>query len=146
MRITVEKEIMNILGIWRLVSFEEELQATGERELAFGKNPTGYIIFTPEGRMMVILTGDGRKLPKTDRDRADLLKSMFAYSGMYRLEGDKFITKVDVSWHPSWIGTEQARFFRFDGNRLHVATPWVKSPTRPGRVKIRGIITFERAK
>lgn len=137
---------MNILGTWRLFSFEEELQATGEREPTLGKNPTGYIIFTPEGRLMALLTSDGRKAPETDQDRADLLKSMFAYTGMYRLEGDKFITKVDVSWHPAWIGTEQVRFFRFDGDRLHVVTPWVESPTRPGRVMIRGIITFERAK
>ena len=38
-----------ILGIWRLVSYEVETQATGEREPVLGKNPTGNIIFTPEG-------------------------------------------------------------------------------------------------
>ena len=52
-----------ILGIWRIVSYELELQATGEREPVLGKNPTGYTIFTPEGRMMVIITGEGRKAP-----------------------------------------------------------------------------------
>jgi hypothetical protein len=136
----------NILGIWRLVSYEAEFQATGEREPTLGKNPTGYIIFTPEGRAMFILTGDGRKAPNNDQDRADLFKSMFAYTGMYRLEGDKWITKVDVSWNPAWVGTEQVRFFRFDGDRLQVISAYVQSTVRPEKGMARSIITFERAK
>jgi hypothetical protein len=135
-----------ILGIWRLVSFEVEYQATGEKEPLLGKNPTGYIIFTPEGRAMLILTGEGRKTPNSDQDRADLLKSMFAYTGMYRIEGDKWITKVDVSWNPAWVGTEQVRFFRFDGDRLYVISAWAQSVLRPERGMARGIVTFERAK
>ena len=135
-----------ILGIWRLVSYEAEFQATGEREPVLGKNPTGYIIFTREGRAFFILTGEGRKAPNTDQDRADLLKSMFAYTGMYRLEGDKWITKVDVSWNPAWVGTEQVRFFKFDGDRLQVISMWVKSVTRPEKGMGRAIITCERAK
>jgi hypothetical protein len=135
-----------ILGIWKLVSYEAEFQATGEREPTLGKNPTGYIIFTPEGRAMFILTGDGRKAPKTDQDRADLLKSMFAYTGMYRLEGDKWITNVDVAWNPAWVGTEQVRFFKFDGDRLQVMSAWVQSTVRPEKGTARAIITFERAK
>ena len=135
-----------ILGIWRLVSYEAEFQATGEREPVLGKNPTGYIIFTREGRAFFILTGEGRKAPNTDQDRADLLKSMFAYTGMYRLEGDKWITKVDVSWNPAWVGTEQVRFFRFDGDQLQVISAWVQSTVRPEKGMARAIITFERAK
>jgi len=135
-----------ILGIWRLGSFEVEYQATGEKEPLLGKNPTGYIIFTPEGRAMLILTGEGRKAPNSDQDRADLLKSMFAYTGMYRIEGDKWITKVDVSWNPAWVGTEQVRFFRFDGDRLYVISAWAQSVLRPERGMARGIVMFERAK
>jgi hypothetical protein len=80
-----------ILGTWRVVSWENEWQATGEREQVYGKNPTGYLIFTPEGRFMCVLTGEGRTAPKTDEDRAALLKSVVAYTGMYRLEGDKWM-------------------------------------------------------
>ena len=134
-----------ILGTWRIVSYEWETQATGEREPIMGKNPTGYIIFTPEGRMMVIITGEGRKAPNTDQDRANLLNSMSAYTGMYRLEGDKWITKVDVAWYPARVGTEQVRFFRFDGDRLQVISEWIPSTGRLGGMG-RAIITWERAK
>jgi len=135
-----------ILGIWRLVSYELEAQATGERELVLGKNPTGYVIFTREGRAFFILTGEGRKAPNSDQDRADLLKSVIAYTGMYRLEGDKWITKVDVSWNPAWVGTEQVRFFKLDGDRLQVISMWLKSVTRPEMGMARAILAFERAK
>jgi Lipocalin-like domain len=132
-----------ILGIWRLVSFEVEFQATGEREHIRGKNPTGFIIFTAEGRMMVVLTNEGRKAPKTDQDRADPLNSMVAHTGMYRIEGDKWITKVDVSGNPALVGTEQARFFRVDGDRLQEITQWT---LRPEKGMGRTVITWERAK
>jgi hypothetical protein len=135
-----------VVGIWKIVSWESEFQATGEREPVMGESPTGYIIFTPEGRMMTVITGEGRKQPKTDQDRADLLKSMFAYTGTYRLEGDKWITKVDVAWNPAWVGTEQVRFFKVDGDRLRVLSAWVQSTTRPEKGMGRAIITWERVK
>jgi hypothetical protein len=135
-----------ILGIWRLVSREVESQTTGEREPDFGKNPTGNIIFTPEGRMMVVLTGEGRKAPNTDQDRADLFKSMLAYTGMYRVEGDKWITKVDVSGNPALVGTEQTRYFRVDGDRLQESTPLTQWAAHPEKGMVRFILTYERVK
>ena len=135
-----------ILGIWRLVSYEVESQATREREPVVGKNPTGYILFTPEGRMMVVNTGEGRKPASTDQDRAELFKSLVAYTGMYRVEGDKWITKVDVAANPAWVGTEQTRFFRVDGHRLQESTPEMKWAARPEKGTVRFILMYERAK
>ena len=135
-----------LFGIWKLVSFETEFQATGERKPTFGKNPNGFIIFTPEGRMMVVLTAEGRKAPETDEDRAALLRTMFAYTGIYRLEGDKFVTKVDVSWNEAWTGTEQTRFYKMGGNRLDIISAWAPSGVIPGRPIVRGILTWERVK
>ena len=132
-----------LLGVWRLVSFEAEYQATGEREHVRGKNPTGFIIFTREGRMMVVLTNEGRKAPKTDQDRAGLFNAMVAYTGTYRIEGDKWITKVDVAANPALVGTEQARFFRLDGDRLQEITQW---SVRPEKGMGRTGINWERVK
>ena len=111
----------NVIGVWKLVSHDIEVRATGQKESAYGRSPTGYAIFTAEGRVMFVLTGEGRKPAQTVQDRADLLDSLTAYTGMYRLEGDKRTTKVDVAWNPAWVGTEQTRFFKLDGNlALHV--------------------------
>ena len=111
-----------------------------------GRNPTGYVIFTPEGRVFFVLTGEGRKAAKTVQERADLLSSLVAYTGTYRLEGDQWITKVEVAWNPEWIGTEQRRFFKVEGERLQVHTPWRVMPNWPEKGMTRSIITFERAK
>jgi hypothetical protein len=135
-----------MLGIWKLVSFEIEIQSTGQKEPVMGQKPTGYAIFSPEGRAFFILTGEGRKAPKTVQDRADLLDSMISYTGMYRIEGNKWITKVDVAWSPEFVGTEQARFFKVDGDRLQVLAPWRIHPNWPEKGMVRRIITFERAK
>ena len=40
-----------ILGTWKLISYEAEMQSTGEQTPALGKNPSGYVIFTPEGKI-----------------------------------------------------------------------------------------------
>jgi hypothetical protein len=132
-----------IVGTWRLVSFEREYQATGEREYPMGKTPTGYILFLPEGRMAVVITGEGRKVPTTDQDRAGLFNSLVAYTGGYIVDGDKWITTVDVSANPGWVGTEQTRTFRISGDRLQEITVWA---VRPDKRMARAVITYERAK
>jgi hypothetical protein len=135
-----------LLGIWRIVSVESEDQATGERQPVLGVGLAGYLIFTPEGRIITLVTGEDRKEAKTDEERVDLFKSMVAYTGTYRLEGDKFITKVDVAWNPAWVGTEQTRFFVLDGDLLHITTAWGQSIAEPEKGMGRGILTWERAK
>ncbi len=135
-----------VLGTWKVISYEWEIQSTGERQPLMGKNPTGYVIFTSEGRFMAVITGDGRKAPSTEQDRSKLLNSMFAYTGMYHMEGDKWITKVDVAWLPAWIGTEQIRYFKFDGDRLQVMTDWKPSLSPTVQGLGRAILTFERPK
>jgi hypothetical protein len=96
-----------IVGVWKLVSWEWEVQATGARLSSMGKNPTGYRVFTPEGRMMQIVTAEGRKAPNTEKERAALLDSMVAVTGMYRLEGDRIIANIDVAWQPADVGPEK---------------------------------------
>lgn len=94
---------------------------------------------------MFVLEGEGRKPPTTDEERALLLRSMAAYTGTYRVEGDTFTTTVDVAWDPAWHGTEQVRNFKLEGNRLINQMPWTPSTASPGRVS-RAVWTCERSK
>ena len=134
-----------LAGLWNLVSFDTEFQDTNERKPMYGKNPKGHLVLLPEGRMMALIPAEGRKVPKTDEDRLAAFRTMFAYSGIYRLEGDKWVTKVDVAWNEAWTGTDQTRFYKFDGPRLLILTAWQPSVNIPGRTT-RGILTWERAK
>ena len=135
-----------VVGIWKLVSYDVEVQASGQKEPAFGRSPSGYVTFTPEGRVFFVLTADGRKPAKTVPERAELLNTLIAYTGRYRLEDGKWITSVDVAWNPEWVGTEQARQYKVEGNRLQVLTPWRVMPNWPDKGMTRSIVTFERVK
>ena len=71
---------------------------------------------------------------------------MASYSGIYRVEGDRWITKVDVAWTESWTGTEQMRFFKLEGDTLTVSTPWLLNPNLPGNPETRGVLVWSRVK
>ena len=133
-----------ITGTWRLVSYEVEVRTSGRRFPAMGAHPTGYTIFSPEGRVWFMLTGDGRVAGDSDADMARLLDTLIAYTGRYRLEGAEWVTEVDVAWNPAWVGTEQRRRFTLDGDRLAVLTPWRLMPNWADEGESRSIISFER--
>ena len=136
----------NVLGTWKLVSYETEVQATGKKEPAMGQNPTGYVLFNVDGRVFLILTGEGRKPAKTSQERSELFTTLIAYTGTYRLEADKWTTNVEVAWIPEWVGTEQVSSLTVDGERLQVLSPWRVNPNWPDKGMTRSIVTFARSK
>jgi hypothetical protein len=140
--VTIETDL---IGVWKLLTLETEFQDGSPRRPVYGENPSGYIIFTVQGRMMTVIEGEGRRSAKTDEERATLFRTMSAYTGMYRLEGDKWITTVDVAWTPDRRGTNQVRFYRLDGNRLEVTSAWAPDVNIPGAPITRNIMTWTRA-
>jgi len=135
-----------IVGTWKLVSVMYEDAQTKERTPVLGAHPRGYQIATPEGRWIAVVTADGRPVPKTDEDRAKALRTMIAYSGRYRVEGDKVITKVEVAWNEAWVGGEQVRFLRFEGDDiLHIESTPMPHPNVNDRT-VRVIVTWARDK
>ena len=134
-----------IVGTWKLISYVVEVQATGQKLPVMGEKPTGYVSFLPEGRVFFVLTGEGRKPAKTDQERAELLNTLVAYTGTYRVEGDTWTTSVDVAWNPEWFGTKQVRSFKLEGDRLDVLTPWRLMPNWADKGMTRSIVTFERS-
>ena len=133
-----------LIGIWKLVSW----QVIGENEEPqdiFGSNPKGYLIITREGRMMALNVAANRKAGMGDAERAALHKSMLAYTGKVRVEGNDFITTVDVSWNEVWSGTEQRRHFRIEGDRLFIDTEPAPSIVFPGKTDFRRLV-WERDK
>ena len=135
-----------IVGTWKLVSVMYEDAQTKELTPVLGEHPRGYQIATPEGRWIAVVTADGRPIPKTDEDRARALRTMIAYSGRYRVEEGKVITKVEVAWNEAWVGGEQVRFLRFEGDDvLHIESPPMPHPNVNDKV-VRVIVTWQRDK
>ncbi len=140
------EETRTVVGIWKLVSYEIEVQATGQKLPVMGEKPSGYVAFLPEGRVFFVLTGEARKPAKTDQERAHLLNTLVAYTGTYSLESDQWTTNVEVAWNPEWVGTKQVRSFKLEGDRLLVLTPWRTMPNWADKGMTRSIVTFERAR
>jgi len=108
------------VGSWRLVSCVMEDVETKEQKAVWGERPNGFLTLTAAGHWIVVQTSEGRKAPQTDEDRSAAFRSMLAYSGKYRTEGKKIVVNVDIAWDESWAGTEQVRFFRIDGDQMHI--------------------------
>jgi hypothetical protein len=128
-----------LVGNWKLVSWQVVAE-DGKPQDVFGTSPSGYLVLTPEGRSIVLTTAAGRKPGTDDASRAALQKSMLSYSGKYRVEGNDFITTVDVSWNEEWNGTEQRRHYRIDGDRLFIESVPAPSMVFPGKMDFRRIV------
>ena len=135
----------NIVGTWRLLSWVAQDQETGAVVDVFGSHPTGYLIYTTGGRVTVNLTAEGRKPLSGDRfsspleERAVAFSTSIAYSGTYTVEGDAVTHRVEVASFPNWVGTEQLRFVRVDGDKLTVKTPPIAGPP-DGRQKVMTLV------
>ena len=58
--------------------------------------------------------------PVRDQMKAKLLSSYIAYSGPCVVDEAKgsVTLKVEAAWRPDYVGTEQTRYYRFEGNRM----------------------------
>jgi hypothetical protein len=122
----------SIVGTWKMTSFTRKEMGTGKTVKQYGEQPVGYNIYTKGGRVVVFAVAEGRKAPAkpdpTDAERAELFKTMFAYSGTYKVEGNnKLVYRLDGSWNQSWAGTDLVRQVEIAGNKLTVTTPTFKS-------------------
>ena len=131
-----------IVGSWKISSYDIEFQNSGERRPFLGAQPQGFLIFTPQGRVISYLEAEGRKALATDEECVDAYWTIVAYTGKYRLEGNKWITSVDGAWNVELVGTELERTFELKGSSLSVTSSWrpLRYDTRLSRVRL----TFER--
>src|SRR5882724_10771123 len=132
-----------IVGVWKHVSVTQEDAETKEHIAAFGAQSHGFLSVTPEGQWTAITTAGGRTVPKTEAEKAAAFESMIAYSGKYRLEGNKVTVRPEVAWNESYIGPDQVRFFRFEGDRMYIESAPRPNPNLGGRVT-RSITIWER--
>jgi hypothetical protein len=131
-----------LTGTWRLLSAVMEDVETKVQTRPWGDKPNGWLILTP-ARWIVIQTAEGRKHARDDAERAAAFRSMLAYSGTYRVDADKIIVEVDISWDEAWIGTEQIRLFKVEGDRLHIEAVPQPYANFGGKV-MRGMLTWGR--
>lgn len=116
-----------IHGTWKLASMQRKIVESGQTLDAFGPNPRGFLMYGPASRMIVLIATSNRPKPEsieevTDQQRADLFRSMVAYTGTYKFDGKSVEHHIDVSWNEIWAGTLLKLEAVKNGDRLTYTT------------------------
>ena len=113
-------------GTYKLISGTRIIVETGEVKDTYGKQPKGYIMYGRDGRMLVLITHDGRPKPSrtdmTDQDRADQYRTLNAYGGTYTFHGGWIEHHIDIAANETRVGSTEIRDIKRDGNRLIYTT------------------------
>ena len=132
--VAVAQAAEGLVGTWKLVAFKVwPSDIKEEARDALGPNPQGRLILTATGYVTSFRAAEGRKPAQTDAERAQLLRTMAAWTGRYRVEENKLLVKIDASWSENDTGKEYLRTFVLDGDRLTITTVTPSSNFFPGR-------------
>jgi lipocalin-like protein len=117
----------SVVGTWKLVSDTATTDKGEVNKAVLGQNPSGLLTYTADGRMMAIISDDGRKpLSIADRvaapaeERAQAYSTFMAYAGRYTFTCDKMVHHIEVASLQNWVNTDQTRFVHIEDNRLFV--------------------------
>jgi hypothetical protein len=117
-------DLAALIGTWKMVSWQREIVATGERVDALGPNPIGYINYGADGRFYALVVSRHRprpaSFPPSDSEKVQLFNTMLAYASTYTVDEEKAVHHVDASWNQTWTGTDQVRFYKLDGDKLSI--------------------------
>ncbi len=125
-----------LIGAWRLISWTEDAP-TGKVAYPLGEDATGQIIYSADGRVAAQLQRSG--IPRfadddwrkaTPDERATAWLGYFGYFGTFAIDERRkaVIHRIEGSWFPNLNGSEQVRFYRFEGDQLvlDADTAWGK--------------------
>ena len=117
------------VGVWRLLPWVNALEGGADAVEPWGPHPLGFISYTPGGRMSAVVTAPDRMISggtgqqAGDEQQARLYRTVFAYAGRYSIEAEGVVVHhVEVASDPAWVGTNQRRYIRIEGDRLTITT------------------------
>lgn len=113
--LTVHAQSTNpLVGCWRFI---KAVSADGTVDNTWGKNPIGYLIYSPEGVMEVQI------MRKEKASKATSLEdNFFAYGGHYHIDEKNHLVihEVEIAVFPDMVGKSYQRVYRFKQNYLYL--------------------------
>lgn len=115
-----------IVGSWELVEYSTTSD-TGKVDYPLGPDARGLIIYSADGFMSAQIMRPDRMLYRSPNvhsgemsERSEAAGGYLAYSGPYRVdeENSAVYHEMAVSLYPNWVGDDQKRYARFDGDQL----------------------------
>jgi hypothetical protein len=116
----------DIVGTWHGAG-QKNFRSDGTLASEKGADAPGYLLYTPEGHVMVlatdprgVATGDPAKL--TVEEKAKAAEGCVAYFGTFELRGDDVLHHIEVALFPGWVGKTRVRHARIEGRRMTFVT------------------------
>ncbi len=123
-------ECNSFVGVWKLISCDAIRKDGGVLPI-YGKNPIGRLYYDAVGNMSVHMMKSGRanfkdktKFRATPSEMRAAYESYEAYFSTYEVDVADHVINHTVlgGLFPNWTGTIQARYYKFEGNRLILST------------------------
>lgn len=116
------------VGTWKLISYE--VRAADEKVThPWGEHPEGRLMYSGDGHVSVAMMApdrprfESRELKfGTPEEKIAAVDRYISYAGRYEIQGNKVVHHVEVCLFPNWVGRDQKRNFKFEGNRLYLST------------------------
>ena len=119
-----------IVGSWELVEYSTTSD-TGTVGHPLGPDARGLIIYSADGFMSAQIMRPGRTPYRSANvhrgetsERGEAAGGYLAYSGPYHVDETNSAVwhEMAVSLYPNWIGDNQKRHVRFDGDRMTLSS------------------------
>jgi Lipocalin-like domain len=123
-----------LVGMWLLVKYVDTPE-NGEPIFAFGREPVGHFIFTPDGHVAFSIMRNPPNIesPTTDPDPDACIPGWYcAYFGTYTVDAESgvWVTHVLSANIPGFLNTDQPRHFTIVGDSLVVSETYLNGRTR----------------
>jgi len=132
-----------LIGNWRLVTYET-VDAGGRRAQPYGE-AVGRLNYDDRGNMSGQVMRPHRARVELGEGNAQQVRAAYtgyiAYFGTYEVDagGSRVVHHVQGSLNPAWVGSDQVRAMRFEGDRLVLSAEVAK-----GGQTVTHTLTWER--
>ena len=118
-----------LLGTWKLVSASSTTSTGEPMDPPYGPNPVGFLTYTAEGRVTVLISYGGRKPLSVGpgatplAEQAEAFKTFLAYAGRYVLTGDQITHHIEISSIQNYVNEPLVRSIKILGDQIRLITP-----------------------
>lgn len=118
-----------LVGTWKLVSASSTTSKGEPAEPPFGLNPVGFLTYTGDDRVSVLISNGGRKPLSgggealAQEEQSEAFRTFFAYAGRYTFSGDKVTHHLEISSIQNDVDRELVRSVKFQGDQIILVAP-----------------------
>ncbi len=118
-----------LIGTWSLVSVTATAADGTVDPEPYGSDPTGYLTYSSNGYMQVILAFSDRAMlsghwrMSPPEERAAAFATSLSYAGRFSVADGEVTHHAEVSSEPNRVGTSQVRTITWQDGELTLTTP-----------------------